>query len=147
MAKSIYVVILFLVTTLAAHAQHDGDRAARLLQGTVTASDAAQEVAGATIRVYRQKKLLGGTVSDAAGHFIMRGLPPGALQLRVTAVGYQPVDTILQLQETGSVHIYMQAQKQAMNEVVVTAAEKKGMTSTTIIGQTAMEHLQPSSFA
>ncbi|MFC2449697.1 MAG: hypothetical protein ACFNTB_08765, partial [Prevotella denticola] len=69
MAKSIYVVILFLVTTLAAHAQHDGDRAARLLQGTVTASDAAQEVAGATIRVYRQKKLLGGTVSDAAGHF------------------------------------------------------------------------------
>lgn len=64
MAKSTYIIVVLLLIAEAVKAQQDGSPPAFLLHGTVTASDDAQEVAGATIRAYRQKKLLGGTVSD-----------------------------------------------------------------------------------
>lgn len=147
MAKSTYIIVVLLLIAEAVKAQQDGSPPAFLLHGTVTASDDTQEVAGATIRAYRQKKLLGGTVSDSAGHFVMKNLPADVLHLHVTAVGYQPADTTIQIQASGPIRIYMSAKRQSMKEVVVTASEQKGMTSATIIGQTAMEHLQPSSFA
>lgn len=147
MTKFIYAMSLFLLAAISIKAQPIQKTASCLLHGSVVSFTDTTAIAGATVRLYQLKKLVGGTVSDASGNFNVKCSPSGSLQLRITAVGFKEVDTTLNVPTVTPIYIYMRAGKHTMDEITVTASEKRGMTSTTVIGQTAMEHLQPSSFA
>ena len=141
MTKFIYAMSLFLLAAISIEAQPIQKTSSCLLHGSVVSSTDATAIAGATVRLYQLKKLVGGTVSDASGNFNVKCPSSGSLQLRITAVGFKEVDTTLNVPTVTPLYIYMRAGKHTMDEVTVTASEKRGMTSTTVIGQTAMEHL------
>ena len=99
-----------------------------------------------TVKLSRKGRFLKGTVTNADGRFELTEIEEGNVSLNVSLIGYEPVDTTLWLTRDADLSIVLTSGAQHLNEVVVTASEKKGMTATSIIGQVAMEHLQPSSF-
>lgn len=63
--------------------------------------------------------------------------------ISISCLGYKPINVSLIQNST----YYLDQQSLFIREVVVTATESHGMTSSSKIGKHAMEHLQPSSFA
>lgn len=88
----------------------------------------------------------GGT-TNAAGICTIGGLAAGEYTLRVTFIGYAPMEVRLSVTGNVSLAVPLRADVMQMDEVVVTASESKGMTSSSVIDRRAMEHLQPSSFS
>ena len=146
MTKFLYIIGLLLLTAMSIKAQQTPKMSAYILRGSIANGDDATAVVGATVRLFQQNKLVGGTVSGDSGNFSVQCSLKGSARFRISAIGFQEVDTIIQVPLVKPLYIRMYTGNSAMKEVVVTASEKKGITSTTIIGQTAMEHLQPSSF-
>ncbi len=66
------------------------------ITGTIL-NDAGTPLEGVNVVVGEDR--LFGTTTDPQGRFSMGGLPAGSSRLRATYVGYQPVDTVLQLVE------------------------------------------------
>ena len=87
-----------------------------------------------------------GTTTDIDGFFCLNGLPEGKCRLNVSFVGYLPNKTIVDLKADTLLLLKIVPDAVQLREVVVTASEKKGMTSTSVINSEAMLHLQPSSF-
>ncbi len=71
-------------------------RAQVVLTGTLTDADTGP-VPGASIAVGDDGRF--GTSSDPHGRFVLRGLRTGTQRLRVTHLGYEPLDTLLTLAE------------------------------------------------
>ena len=87
-----------------------------------------------------------GTTTDIDGFFCLNGLPEGKCRLNVSFVGYLPNKTTVDLKADTLLLLKIVPDAVQLREVVVTASEKKGMTSTSVINSEAMLHLQPSSF-
>ena len=127
-----YTLYLLLFFTQFADAQ-------TFLSGLVTDRETHEPIIGATIADATSGKPL--TVTDADGHFT---LPKNNYQkLRLSYIGYKPLVT----EPTKDGRYQMQAEVSKLGEVIVTAQEGHGLTSTSKIERHAMEHLQPSSFA
>lgn len=102
-------------------------------------TETKEPIAGATISDVRKEKFL--TVTNADGQF---QLPKNDdVKIKITSFGYKPMVTVA-VQDG---RYLLQATVSKMNEVVVTAQETRGLTSSSKIEKHAMEHLQPSSFA
>ena len=87
-----------------------------------------------------------GALTDAEGVFAADPAP-GKWMLTVSAVGYTAVHREIKIGADPSViTIALKQTYTQIGEVVVTAREGRGMTSASLIDQTAMQHLQPSSF-
>lgn len=87
-----------------------------------------------------------GALTDAEGVFAADSAP-GKWMLTVSAVGYTAVHREIKIGADPSViTIALKQTYTQIGEVVVTAREGRGMTSASLIDQTAMQHLQPSSF-
>lgn len=139
--KRIFFSTLLYGQALAALAQHG------VLTGRITDAHGHGPLAFSTVQLYRGQSYLTGTQSGQRGEFRFTGLESGRYRLRVTMLGYEAVDTTLTVQGSCSVALTMRSTATSIDEVVVTATEQKGMTSTSVIDRNAMEHLQPSSFA
>lgn len=73
-------------------------------------------------------------------------LSPGSYLLSVTYLGYEPHNRKIYLTGDTTITVPLKSNTIAMQDVVVTASESKGITSASRIDRKAMEHLQPSSF-
>ncbi len=83
-------------------------------------------------------------VSDLDGYFTIAGVATGSYKVSVSYMGYH---TLTQTCITGSnATLRIKADNHVLNEVVVTARESQGITTSSVIDRKAIEHLQPSSF-
>ena len=86
--------------------------------------------------------------ADARGVCLLEGLKPGRFELRLLYMGHVFLQGELQL-PAGLTRrrIRLDIDPVAIGEVLVTAAESKGPTSSSKIGREAIAHIQPSSIA
>ena len=110
-----------------------------LIRGTVLDAETLEPVIGATITDVKLGKAL--TVSQADGSF---AIPKNnEVQLRISSIGYKTLTTA----PTADGRYLLHAEVSQLGEVVVTAQENRGLTTSSKIEKHAMEHLQPSSFS
>lgn len=110
-----------------------------LVNGIVLDAETLEPVIGVTVLDAKRGKAL--TVTQTDGTF---SIPKNnEVTLKITSVGYKPLVTAL----TPDGRYLLQAEVSQLGEVVVTAQENRGLTTSSRIEKHAMEHLQPSSFA
>ena len=110
-----------------------------LTRGTVLDAETLEPVIGATIADAKLGKAL--TVTQADGTF---AIPKNnETQLRISCIGYKA----LVCAPVANGRYLLHAEVSQLGEVVVTAQENRGLTTSSRIEKHAMEHLQPSSFA
>ena len=84
--------------------------------------------------------------SDATGAYVVSHLAEGHYLLEVSYLGYRDIKQRVEVVGSSHLDIFMEADEKLLSEVVVTAKEGHGITSSSIIDRQAIEHLQPSSF-
>ncbi|RYY21558.1 MAG: TonB-dependent receptor [Cytophagaceae bacterium] len=94
---------------------------AQSLHGAVK-DQAGQPVPFASVAV---PALHQGTTADAAGVFVLPGLPAGAQQLEASAVGYTTARQVVQLPASKLLVIRLQKVEKALSEVVVTGVSRR----------------------
>ncbi len=145
--KPYTLLLLGLLLASAAEAQTTDE--ARL---EVTVTDAASgEALGYAVCSLRPKEGNGkerAAAADAQGVCLLEGLKPGRFELRLLYMGHVFLQGELQL-PAGLTRrrIRLDIDPVAIGEVLVTAAESKGPTSSSKIGREAIAHIQPSSIA
>lgn len=87
------------------------------------------------------------TITDNGGRFYFRGLPKGTYEVQVSFVGYNKLVHRLTVDRDTFLMLNLIPETTTLGEVVVTATESKGLSSSSRIDRRAMEHLQPSGFA
>lgn len=100
----------------------------------------------ATIRLKADNGKFYGATSDAEGKFSIRKVEGGDYRFVVSFIGYETQEGMIRIAGNVVRDFRLVPSSTALNEVVVTASESKGITSASKIDRTAMEHLQPSSF-
>ncbi len=111
-----------------------------VIRATVADKDTQEPIIGATISDATKRRPL--TVTDAEGRFV---IPKSKYpqQIRITYIGYKPLTATV----AANGRYLLEAEVSKLGEVVVTAQESRGLTSSSRIEKHAMEHLQPSSFS
>ncbi|MCR4592170.1 MAG: TonB-dependent receptor [Bacteroidaceae bacterium] len=114
-----------------------------VITGHVIDKETHDPLIGATIFDAEKNKPL--TVTDAEGNF---RIPNNSelKKIRITYIGYKTLISTLTTKSTKLTY-QLEAEVSTLGEVMVTAQESRGLTSSSKIERHAMEHLQPSSFA
>lgn len=88
------------------------------------------------------------TVSDISGNFMFHGVGSGRYTVSVSYLGYHTLTQTYTSRngETATLTLRLKQDNHMLNEVVVTAHESQGITTSSVIDRKAIEHLQPSSF-
>jgi hypothetical protein len=113
-----------------------------IIQGNVYDKDTKEPIIGASIRVANNNRT--GSITDVEGHFKLTADSKKDLFIVISYIGYHPLKVKI---STGRNNYYLQSAITTLGEVVVTATESRGITSSSKIERHAMEHLQPSSFS
>ena len=88
-----------------------------------------------------------GSISNPQG-VARLNLAKGAYTLDITHLSYREVLLPVEVKDPKqTIRIRLVQQSQVIEEVVVTASESQGVSSASVVGKEAMQHLQPSSFA
>lgn len=126
--------LLLVLTGITAWAQNGGNIAGRILD-----SKSGSGIPGAVV----VEAGGGWAVADSAGRFSLRPRGAGEPMLTISSLGYRTMKT--PVRKDGKYALTVDAY--ALDEVVVTATESRGVTSVSRIGEDAISHIQPSSFA
>lgn len=100
-----------------------------------------------TVALVQNGKQVFAASCDVSGVAVLKNIPVGNYKLYVTFIGYKSYRTELHLVKNLNKEVYLAPNVFSMQEVIVTAKEVKGITSSSVINRKAMEHLQPSSFS
>ena len=107
------------------------------ITGVVLDKSTQEPMIGATITIAGSKNIA--AVTDIDGHFSV--IVPNRANVTISYIGYK---TLVEEAHDG---VYLiESQTNALNEVVVTAQESQQLSTSSVIGRQAMDHLQPSSF-
>lgn len=117
------------------------------LSGTVVDKSSDTPLAAAAVIVEQDGQTKKWAVSDVDGRFSIPGLSAGKYIVRLSYVGYRASSYEIELSQNQNVTFYLIPDATMLQEVIVTATENRGVTSSTKIGEDAIEHIQPSSFA
>jgi hypothetical protein len=83
-------------------------------------------------------------VTNEKGYFIINNIPAGTYTLQLSSLGYEPKETdIVFAGNRNGLEIYMNQLTLAIDEVVVVAKEGKRMGTSSLMEQTALQHVQP----
>lgn len=140
-----YLITLFLLCSFVAISQENISSHVNL---SVRVFDAKtkQTLPFATLKIENKSHTYQGSCNDE-GYYSFKNILSGDYTLTVSYIGYQKHIQPIHSRKPTSVNIYLKELSKELSEVIVTASESKGMTSASKIGQDAMKHLQPSSFA
>ena len=97
--------------------------------------------------VMQRDSLKFASITDAEGLAAFQQLAAGSYLLSVSHLGFDPFSTLIPFVASRSVTVPLRASSIDIQEVVVTAKEGRSSTSSSLIGQEALRHLQPSSLA
>ena len=131
-------IIRFIIFLLALSLIQTSDAQA-IIKGIILDKETNEPVIGATVSRVQDGKPI--TVTNADGQFLIPKFSDG--KLKISYIGYKTLIT----SPTTNGRYLLQAEVSRLGEVVVTAQESRGLTSSSVIEKHAMEHLQPSSFA
>ncbi|MFD1605453.1 TonB-dependent receptor plug domain-containing protein [Flavobacterium artemisiae] len=84
--------------------------------------------------------------SDDFGVALLNITINGTYKIKINEKAYQKIENQIALIAGQTISLVLIPKSIELNEVVITATESRGMTSTSIIDKKAMQHLQPSSF-
>lgn len=130
-------LILFLVMVPALHC------AATDIRGTVSDAGDGEPLAFASVVAQPGSHAI---LTDAEGRFHL-SLPEGKYRLITSYVGYRPDTIRVDTHTDATLIIRLTPHTYTLGEVMVTARENEALTSVSKIDRSAMQHLQPSSFA
>lgn len=111
------------------------------LTGRVLDKADGEPLAFATITVEPGKHIV---MTDADGRWTLE-IPGGKYSVTASYVGYNSKTQSITLGSAASLEIRLETSTTILGEVTVTARENRGITTSSRIDRTAMEHLQPTS--
>lgn len=117
------------------------------VSGTVTDANDRSPLSEAVVSVEKDGRTVKWNVTDDNGKYCVNGLAEGKYTVRFSYVGYKTASREISLSGDLELSQSLVPETETLNEVTVTAVENKGVTSSTRIGQDAIAHIQPSSFA
>ncbi len=112
------------------------------LSGKITDSETAMPIDLASIYIFETNQ---GSISNELGHFEIKNIRVGQYQLIASFVGYQPMDTSININAHTYIHFKLKPNSLQLKEINVMAVTKKNNPATSIIQRNAIDHLQPSS--
>ena len=117
------MLALWMLAVVGIHAQSE-DRGLTV-SGTVQDAELKEALAQATVQLFRQKDstFVGGTVTDLRGNFSVEAPANGIYRLRVSSVGFQPIEREVTLRRNQSVDLgdlLMSSDAVLLKETVVT---------------------------
>ena len=83
-----------------------------------------------------------GTMSQNDGSYLINGVSEGEVLLSIKFIGKVPVDTLIQLRSNMNIDFTLRDDNFRLKEVVVTAKQSPGQSTSSIISDKAIEHLQ-----
>lgn len=86
-----------------------------------------------------------GTSSNENGEFTIKNVPVGTYRFSVTYIGYQEYTIIMTLKKDVDLKVKLKQQSLGLKEVVVTAESNTGATTSSKIGNEAINHVQATS--
>lgn len=134
--------MLLFITHLSASAQNG-----YALTGTIRDAQTKEPLSFATIQLQTADQTRFGALSDQNGRYSFTRLPAGGYTAVVSYLGYDKMTKSFSISKNATLSFQLTSSALALNEVVITASESKGLTSASKIDRTAMEHLQPTSFS
>jgi len=117
------------------------------ISGTVTDKKSGEPLPAAPVVVSNSSRTQSWAVTSDDGKYSVKNIPEGTWNIRVSYVGYKDLDTTVVVRSDKVIDFRLTPDESVIKEVVITATEERGVTSTTKIRQEAIEHIQPSSFA
>ena len=122
MLRRLLLFTLLGLTTLFAYAQEEHEQT---VSGTVHDADLKEPMVQATVQLFRSKDstFVGGTVTDLRGNFSVEAPSNGIYRLRVSSVGYQPIEREVTLRRNQSQdlgNLLMSPETVMLKEAVVT---------------------------
>lgn len=139
--KVFYIITVLFINHLSASAQHG-----YTLTGTIQDAQTKEPLSFATIQLQTAEQVWFGALSDQNGRYSFSKLPAGKYTAVVSYLGYDRQTKTFSISKNTNVSFLLTSSAMALNEVVITASESKGLTSASKIDRTAMQHLQPTSF-
>jgi len=91
------------------------------------------------------QELAFGVATDESGSFSLETAYKGMAHVTISCIGYQTLDTLVLLEEKAQLLFSISSLSYSLDEVVVSAREAVKENSVSLIGKTAMKHIQPSS--
>ena len=140
--KVLYIIIILFINHLSASAQQG-----YTLTGTIQDAQTKEPLSFATIQLQTADKTWYGALSDQNGRYSFTKLSAGEYTATVSYLGYDKLTKTFSISKNTTLAFRLTSSTMALNEVVITASESKGLTSASKIDRKAMEHLQPTSFA
>ncbi len=113
-----------------------------VLRGSVTDGQTHEKIPFATVTVTPGNHVM---QTDASGNFHL-DIEGGRYTLAVSYVGYKPFKTGISVTGDLTLDVIIDEDSHVLGDIVVTAKESTGITSTSRIDRDAMAHLQPTSF-
>lgn len=116
------------------------------LRGLITDIESKEQIAGSIITITEASGKKSLTLSDASGKYSFTNIENGKCRISVAFLGYKTQNRQIAINGDTECNFALVADSKVLDDVVVTASESKGITSSSRINREAMEHLQPSSF-
>jgi hypothetical protein len=116
---------LWILVIVGIHAQTESDDRGLTVSGSVQDAEMKEPMAQATVQLFRQKDstFVGGTVTDLRGNFSVEAPANGIYRLKVSSVGFQPIEREVTLRRNQSVDLgdlLMTSDAVLLKETVVT---------------------------
>lgn len=136
-------IILVICFSPVVHGQQQERRSDLQLQ--IKDKETGQPLEFALIHLIKEESYRG-AVSNQEGKALINNLAVDKYKLDVSLLGYEKWTGEIDLKVSKSLEVLLSSNSNLLNEVVVTASESRGITSSSVIDRKAMQHLQPSSF-
>ena len=81
-------------------------------------------------------------ISDTKGSFSIKKVPTGTYSLSISFIGYTPIHQSLSIHRDTTIAIALQPDNITLKDIIVTASESRGLTTSSKINRKAMELLQ-----
>lgn len=127
MLKKLIVLLIATITVFGVQAQTQTQTQTQTIRGSVNDLDSQYPMIGVTVVVLGTDPLIGG-VTDIDGHFEIKNVTVGRVNIKISFIGYKHTYLNQQLLEVGKeliINASIEEDIQAMDEIVITAKSER----------------------